>query len=90
MVKSLLHTFDDNLFVMPKGVNKNVVRVLKQMSPFQNLNIYGVIPNCYSRQLYAELSAIYDAFGISLQATDALCVVIKPNQKKQKVLSCFK
>ncbi len=89
MAKALLNLFDDNLFAMPRGINEEALYTLKQTLPFQNMNPSGVIPNCYVNQLYKNLNAIYETFGIRLQETDALAVVIEPSQNKQKVLSRF-
>ncbi len=50
----------------------------------------GIIRDCYPNQLYYDLSAIENNFGIKLQSADALGVVIEPSKNKQKVLSCFK
>ena len=49
----------------------------------------GVIRDCYPNKLYYNLNAIQDNFGIKLQSTDALGVVIEPSKNKQKVLSLF-
>lgn len=89
MAKALLNLFDDNLFAMPRGINEDALHTLKQTLPFQNMNHSGVIPNCYVNQLYKDLNAIYETFGISLQETDALAVVIEPSKNKHKVLSRF-
>lgn len=89
MAQSLINAFDDNLFVMPGNVNNIILNYLRQASPFKNIDEYGVISNCYSSQLYQDLNAIYDNFGIKLQSTDALGVVIEPRKGKQKVRSRF-
>lgn len=89
MAKSLLDTFNDNLFVMPGNINNAILSCLRQASPFKDIDEYGVITNCYPNQLYYNLDAIQDNFGIKLQSTDALGVVIEPNKNKQKVLSMF-
>ncbi len=89
MAKSLLDTFNDNLFVMPRNINDTIVSCLRQVTPFEDMDEYGVIRNCYPNQLYYNLKAIQDNFGIKLQSTDALGVVIEPSKNKQKVLSLF-
>ena len=90
MAKSLLDTFNDNLFVMPGNNNDALLSCLRQTSPFEYIDEYGVIRNCYPNQLYYNLNAIQDNFGIKLQSRDALGVVIEPSKNKQKVLSLFK
>lgn len=89
MAKSLLDTFNDNLFVMPENINDAILNCLRQASPFEDIDEYGVIRNCYPNQLYYNLNAIQDNFGIELHSTDALGVVIEPSKNKQKVLSLF-
>ncbi len=89
MAKSLLDTFNDNLFVMPGNINDAILSCLRQASPFEDIDEYGVIRNCYPNQLYYNLNAMQDNFGIKLQSTDALGVVIEPSKNKQKVLSLF-
>ncbi|MDE6284330.1 MAG: GNAT family N-acetyltransferase [Bacilli bacterium] len=89
MAKSLLDTFNDNLFVMPGNTNDEILSCLRQASPFEDIDEYGVIRNCYPNQLYSDLNAIQENFGIKLQSTDALGVVIEPSRNKQKVLSLF-
>ncbi len=89
MAKSLLNAFEDNLFAMPKDQTTTIVEVLKQASPFKNLDERGVIKNCYSNQLYENLKAMKDNFDVQLNKTDALGVVIEP-RKEQKFLSLFK
>ncbi len=89
MAKSLLNAFEDNLFTMPKDQTTTIVEVLKQASPFKNLDERGVIKNCYSNQLYENLKAMKDNFDVQLNKTDALGVIIEP-RKEQKVLSLFK
>lgn len=89
MAKSLINAFDNNLFVMPGNVNTLILNCLKQANPFRDIDEYGVIRDCYSNQLYYDLNAIYNNFGIKLQPTDALGVVIEPSNGKQKVLSLF-
>lgn len=89
MAKSLLDTFNDNLFTIPGGINNEILSCLRQVGPFENINEYGVIRNCYPNQLYYNLNAIQDNFGIKLHSTDALGVVIEPSKNKQKLLSLF-
>lgn len=89
MAKSLLDTFNDNLFVMPGNINDAILSCLRQTSPFKDMDEQGVIRDCYPNQLYYNLNAIQDNFGIKLQSTDALGVVIEPSKNKQKVLSLF-
>ena len=90
MAKSLLDTFNDNLFVMPGNINDAILSCLRQASPFEDIDEYGVIRNCYPNQLYYNLNAMQDNFGIKLQSTDALGVVIEPSKNKLKLLSLFK
>lgn len=90
MAKSLLDTFNDNLFVMPGGINDSILSCLRQTNPFEDIDEYGVIRNCYPNQLYYNLNAIQDNFGIKLKSTDALGVVIEPSKNKLKLLSLFK
>ncbi len=90
MAKSLLNVFDDNLLVMPGDVNTLALDCLRQAKPFNDIDEYGVIRDCYPNQLYYDLNAIQENFGIELQSTDALGVVIEPSKNKQKVLSLFK
>ena len=90
MAKSLLDTFNDNLFVMPGDINNAILSCLRQTSPFKNMDNQGVIRDCYPNQLYYNLNAIRDNFGIKLQSTDALGVVIEPSRNKQKVLSSLR
>lgn len=89
MAKSLLDTFNDTLFVMPGNINDVILSCLRQTSPFEDIDEYGVIRSCYPNQLYYNLNAMQDNFGIKLQLTDALGVVIEPSKNKQKVLSLF-
>ena len=89
MAKSLLDIFNDNLFEMPGNINGVILSCLRQTSPFEDIDKYGAIRNCYPNQLYYNLNAIQDNFGIKLQSTDALGVVIEPSKNKQKVLSLF-
>lgn len=90
MAKSLLDTFNDNLFVMPGNINDAILSCLRQTSPFKDIDEQGVIRDCYPNQLYYNLNAIRDNFGIKLQSTDALGVVIEPSRNKQKVLSSLR
>ncbi len=90
MAKSLLDTFNDNLFEMPGNSNDALLSCLRQTNPFEDIDEHGVIRNCYPNQLYYNLNAIQDNFGIKLQSRDALGVVIEPSKNKQKVLSLFK
>lgn len=90
MAKSLLGIFDDNLLEMPGNIHNAVLKCLRQVSPFQDIDEQGVIRDCYPNQLYYDLSEMENNFGIKLQSTDALGVVIEPSKNKQKVLSCFK
>ena len=90
MAKSLLNTFEDNLLAIPKDQSTTIVEeVLKQTTPFKNIDKRGVIKNCYPNQLYENLKAIEENFDIKLEKTDALGVIIEP-RKNQKVLSLFK
>ncbi len=89
MAKSLLNTFKNSLIVMPNQTNDRTLNCLRQASPFKNMNEFGVIRNCYPKKLYSNLNAIQNYFGIKLQTTDALGVVIEPSKNKQKVLSRF-
>ena len=89
MAKSLLSVYEDNLFVMPGKMNKNVIDYLRTTPPFQSLDENGIIKNCYPTQLYPDLIAIESNYGIILQPTDALGVVIEPSKNKQKVKSYF-
>ncbi len=89
MAKSLLDTFDDNLLVMPRDINSIILNCLRQIRPFRDINEHGVIKDCYPNQLYYDLNAIKDNYGIELQGTDALGVVIEPSKNKQKELSLF-
>ena len=88
MAKSLLNTFNDNLFVMPGNMNDAILKCLRQANPFKDMDESGVIRDCYPNQLYCNLNAIKDNFGIELQSMDALGVVIEP-RKNRKVLSRF-
>ena len=90
MAKSLLDVFDDNLYAFPSEINNLMLSCLRKSEPFRNINEYGVIKNCYSNQLYYNLNAIKDNFGITLQETDALGVIIEPSKNKKRVLSIFK
>ncbi len=90
MARSLLDTFNDNLFIMPGNITPNIVKCLRQASPFKDMDEHGVIKDCYSNQLYYNLNAIKNNFGIKLQSTDALAVIIEPRKNKQKVISLFK
>lgn len=89
MAKSLLNTFDDSLFMMPGNINEEILRFIRQVNPFKDIDDEGVIRECYPNQLYYNLNAIESNFGIKLQATDALGVVIEPKKERQKKLSRF-
>jgi len=89
MAQALIKTFDDNLLVVPGNVNKDVLNSIKQVSSFENIDEQGIIRNCYPNQLYDDLSAIQNNFGIKLQENDALGVIVEPSKNKQKVLSRF-
>ena len=69
---------------MPNNVNKDILKYLRKMEPFKNINEFGIIKNCYSNQLYYDLSAIKNNFNLDLTQNDALAVVIKPNKNKEK------
>lgn len=84
MAKLLLYAFNDSLFVMPGNINEATLICLRQAIPFKDIDEYGVIRNCYPNQLYDNLKAIQDNFGIKLQSTDALGVVVEPSKNKQK------
>lgn len=86
MAKSLLDTFNDNLFVMPGNINVAILNCLRQANPFKDIDEQGVIRDCYPNQLYYNLNAIQDNFGIKLQSNDALGVVIEPNKNQKKTL----
>ena len=89
MAKSLLDTFNDNLFMMPGMVNDSVLEYLKTSKPFEDVNKDGIIKRCYPNQLYYDLGAIKDNFNKDLESTDALAVVIEPGVCKQKKISHF-
>lgn len=84
MVRSLLNLFSGNLFEMPSNVNKDILKYLRKIEPFKNINEFGIIKNCYTNQLYYDLSAIKNNFNLDLTQNDALAVVIKPNKNKEK------
>ena len=88
MAKSLLDIFNDNLFEMPGNINGVILSCLRQVSPFKDMDEQGVIRDCYPNQLYYNLNAIEENFGIKLHSMDALGVVIEP-RKNKKVLSFF-
>ena len=82
MAKSLLNTYPNNLFTIPgNNINEQLINCLREANPFKNINNQGVIKNCYPNQLYYNLNAIKDNFGIELKPNDSLAVVIKPNKK---------
>ena len=89
MAKSLLDIFDDNLFTVPGDINNEILSCLRQTAPFVDIDEYGVIRDCYPNQLYYNLSAIQDNFGVCLHSTDALGVIVEPSKNKQKLLSLF-
>lgn len=89
MAKSLLKTFKSNLLALPGSANKVILSCLRQVSPFKDMDENGRIKNCYPNQLYYNLDAIKNEFGIELHTRDALGVVIEPRKNKQKVLSLF-
>ena len=84
MARSLLNLFSENLFEMPSNVNKDILKYLRKIEPFKNLNEFVIIKNCYSNQLYYDLSAIKSNFNLDLTQNDTLSVVIKPNKNKEK------
>ena len=89
MVESLLNTFRDCLLKVPGFINEQVLSYLRHIRPFTDIDENGVIRNCYYNQLYYNLGAIKDNFGITLEPCDALAVVIEPNIYKQKKKSIF-
>ena len=84
MVRSLLNLFSGNLLEMPSNVNKDILKYLRKIEPFKNINKFGIIKNCYTNQLYYDLSAIKNNFNLDLTKNDVLAVVIKPNKNKEK------
>lgn len=89
MANSLLHLYSDNLFTSLENLDFTSLEVLKMFEPFCNMNLNGVIENCYYTQLYPNLDAIRDNFGVELKKKDALAVVIEPKFFKRKQLSVF-
>ena len=89
MAKSLISAYNNNLFEMPGEINDELIECLKQVEAFRDIDDRGAIRDCYANQLYSNLGAIQDNFGIKLQECDALGVVIEPRYAKQKVLSRF-
>ncbi|MDY3800476.1 MAG: hypothetical protein SOZ95_00310 [Bacilli bacterium] len=84
MARSLLNLFFENLFEMPSNVNKDILKYLRKIEPFKNINEFGIIKHCYTNQLYYDLSAIKNNFNLDLTQNDVLAVVIKPNKNKEK------
>lgn len=82
MAKSLLNTYSNNIFTIPgNNINEQLINCLRKTIPFKNMNNQGVIENCYPNQLYYNLNAIKDNFGIELKPNESLAVVIKPDKK---------
>ena len=84
MARSLLNLFSKILFAMPSSVNKDILKYLRKIEPFKNINEFDIIKNCYTNQLYYDLSAIKNNFNLDLTQNDALAVVMKPNKNKEK------
>ena len=84
MARSLLNLFSENLFEMPSNINKDILKYLRKIEPFKNINEFVIVKNCYSNQLYQDLSVIKSNFNLDLTQNDALEVVIKPNKNKEK------
>lgn len=89
MAKAMLNTFRDCLLKVPGCINEQVLSYLRHIRPFVDIDQTGVVKNCYYNQLYYNLNAIKEHFGITLESHDALAVLIEPNINKQKKKSIF-
>lgn len=92
MAKALLGMERECLFQMPVKSRDNdgyMIDALKQVEYFKTMDERGVIPNCYGNQLYENLGAIDENFGIQLGECDALAVVVEP-KIENKELSLLK
>lgn len=69
---------------MLSNINKDILKYLRKIEPFKNINEFDIIKNCYTNQLYYDLSAIKNNFNLDLTQNDALAVVMKPNKNKEK------
>ena len=68
-------------------IMNKLLRSIRQISPYQDIDDNGIVRNCYSNQLYSNLDELKIINpNINLKETDALAVIVQPETTTSRIL----
>ena len=95
MAISMLNLFKKILIKIPtmndqdlsQYIMNKLLRSIRQISPYQDIDDNGIVRNCYSNQLYSNLDELKIINpNINLKETDALAVIVQPETTTFRIL----
>lgn len=95
MAISMLNLFKKILIKIPtmndqdlsQYIMNKLLRSIRQISPYQDIDDNGIVRNCYSNQLYSNLDELKIINpNINLKETDALAVIVQPETTTSRIL----
>lgn len=95
MAISMLNLFKKKLIKIPtmndqdlsQYIMNKLLRSIRQISPYQDIDDNGIVRNCYSNQLYSNLDELKIINpNINLKETDALAVIVQPETTTSRIL----
>ena len=95
MAISMLNLFKKILIRIPTMNDKDLsqcimnklLRSIRQISPYQDIDDNGIVRNCYPNQLYSNLDELKIINqNINLKETDALAVIVQPETTTSRIL----
>ena len=95
MAISMLNLFKKILIKIPtmndqdlsQYIMNKLLRSIRQISTYQDIDDNGIVRNCYSNQLYSNLDELKIINpNINLKETDALAVIVQPETTTSRIL----
>ena len=95
MAISMLNLFKKILIKIPtmndqdlsQYIMNKLLRSIRQISPYQDIDDNGIVRNCYSNQLYSNLDELKIINpNINLKETAALAVIVQPETTTSRIL----
>lgn len=72
---------------LPKYVMEELLNLIRQIPPYQDIDDNGIIRNCYPNQLYPDLDELNVITpNNDLKGNDALAVIVQPETTTSRIL----
>ena len=72
---------------LPKYVMEELLNLIRQIPPYQDIDDNGILRNCYPNQLYPDLDELKVInSNIDLKENDALAVIVQPETTTSRIL----